>query len=405
MKFDFSTWDLSADTEFDVATSNLSRLEIRPVDGNANLCYFYDPDSRRLVKDFVLSDGDKVRTLMNVTLVKKMEKFEPRVRLWKRVKPKSAAATEEVPGQSEIRTVKASVDVGEGHQAFWQVVAFVQIMTGATVPSGAFRVVPADAAELAELLRGQDKGSVVTALKLTIGAELTQEDIDLITDRRSQLEEFRRLLEDEEYFATQRKSKSGDEAVWQDFFERNQWIFGYGLTFLACEALSDARLERVTTGANVFTGAGKRSDAVMRTKGFLSSLLFGEIKTHKTNLLAGTPYRPPDVYSPSSELSGAVAQVQKTADKAVRYLQQKIYAVADDSGVSTGVDVLTVHPRQVLVIGHLQQLMDNKRINEEKAHSFELFRRSILGLEILTFDELYERAWFIVGDTKDAARR
>lgn len=58
--------------------------------------------------------------------------------------------------------------------------------------------------------------------------------------------------------------------------------------------------------------------------------------------------------------------------------------------------MLTVRPRQVLVIGHLSQLMEEGRFNEEKAHSFELFRRSIVGLEILTSDELYQRARFIV---------
>jgi hypothetical protein len=135
----------------------------------------------------------------------------------------------------------------------------------------------------------------------------------------------------------------------------------------------------------------------MRTKGYLSSLLFGEIKTHHTDLLTATPYRPPDVYRPSLELSGAVAQIQKTIDKAVRQLQARIYSIAEDTGTPTGVDVLTVLPRQVLVIGHLSQLEENGAFNAEKAQSFELFRRSITGLEILTFDELYERVRFIVG--------
>lgn len=85
----------------------------------------------------------------------------------------------------------------------------------------------------------------------------------------------------------------------------------------------------------------------------------------------------------------------------MRLLQQKIYSISTATGTPTGAEVLTVVPRQILVIGHLKQLEENGAINQEKAQSFELFRRSIAGLEVLTFDELYERARFIVGPLPD----
>lgn len=104
---------------------------------------------------------------------------------------------------------------------------------------------------------------------------------------------------------------AGPEAVWQGFFEENPRIFGHGLTLVACGPIDDGGLERITTGANIFAGAGKRSDAGMRSKGFVSSLLFCEIKTHQTRLLAGAPYRVPDVYQVSKDIVGAVAQVHQ----------------------------------------------------------------------------------------------
>ncbi|MGW7426115.1 Shedu anti-phage system protein SduA domain-containing protein [Streptomyces sp. NPDC054813] len=109
---------------------------------------------------------------------------------------------------------------------------------------------------------------------------------------------------------------AGLEAVWQGFFEENSWMFGYGLTLVACGLIDDGKPERITTRANIFAGAGKRSDAVMRSKGFISSLRFCEIKTHLTSLLASAPYRVPDLYQVSKGVVGAVAQVQKTAYKA-----------------------------------------------------------------------------------------
>lgn len=60
--------------------------------------------------------------------------------------------------------------------------------------------------------------------------------------------------------------------------------------------------------------------------------------------------------------------------------------------------VFTVQPKGILVIGHSGQLAD-----APKRNTFELSRRNVLTPEILTFDELCERAKFIVENTaKDA---
>jgi integrase len=63
----------------------------------------------------------------------------------------------------------------------------------------------------------------------------------------------------------------------------------------------------------------------MRSKGFISSLLFCEIKTHQTRLLAGAPYRVPDVYQVSKDIVGAVAQVRKTAYKAQQLVSGQLH--------------------------------------------------------------------------------
>jgi hypothetical protein len=39
------------------------------------------------------------------------------------------------------------------------------------------------------------------------------------------------------------------------------------------------------------------------------------------------------------------------------------------------------------------------RVNREQLSSFEFFRRGVLDVEIITYDELYQRAKFIVEDT------
>jgi hypothetical protein len=173
-------------------------------------------------------------------------------------------------------------------------------------------------------------------------------------------------------------------------------VFGYGLSLVTHESL-DGRLERITTGANVFDGGGKRIDAIMRSRAMISSLLFCEIKRHDTPLLEAEQYRKPDVYQASKELTGGTAQLQKTVRKAIRRFVSQVQNLTADDGSPTGLDFSTTRPRQVLLIGNLDQLRTQHGVNGEMMESFELYRRSLVDVEVLTFDELYERARFIIG--------
>jgi len=101
-----------------------------------------------------------------------------------------------------------------------------------------------------------------------------------------QLQIFQKLLNDEQYFeSVKERKKCSDEAVWQKFFEKNPWIFGYGLSYIQLSTLDDRKLEQVVHGHTVLDH-GKRVDALLRSRGVISSLCFAEIKTHKTQLLS-----------------------------------------------------------------------------------------------------------------------
>jgi hypothetical protein len=66
--------------------------------------------------------------------------------------------------------------------------------------------------------------------------------------------------------------------------------------------------------------------------------------------------------------------------------------VKDDEGNSTGGFVYSIQPRSFLVVGNLYELKGN----DDKVTCFELNRRNIRSPEILTFDELFYRASYIV---------
>lgn len=226
-------------------------------------------------------------------------------------------------------------------------------------------------------------------------AELTREDVVALGYRKRQLQTFTRLLHEPEYFTQikQQKTAKGDEALWQMFFEKNQWVFGYGLSYFFVTGFDEKRLEQVVQGHDLVSH-GKRADGLMKTRGIINSLCFVEIKKHTTNLLDSTPYRP-GCWAPSKELVGAVAQVQGTVAAAMHNLYGLIKPT-DSVGNPTGEEVFNFKPKAFIVIGNLSELATNQGVNSDKFRSFELYRNSITGIDIITFDELYERTKFIV---------
>ncbi|WP_282777447.1 Shedu immune nuclease family protein [Nocardia sp. CC201C] len=200
--------------------------------------------------------------------------------------------------------------------------------------------------------------------------------------RRSQIDRFGRLLEDESYFQEEaaKLPSRGREAVWQHFFEENPWIFGIEGHNQRLASFRPENLMRMLDGCLGF-GAGDRINEAVRASALVKSLVFVEVKTHVTNLLSGDPYRS-GIWAPSRELTGGVVQVQGTADQSVSYIAERLQA-----------DVSRARPRSYLIIGDFRSFRDEDGgVHEGKRRSFELFRGKLVEPEVLTFDELLAQA-------------
>lgn len=225
-------------------------------------------------------------------------------------------------------------------------------------------------------------------------SEITTEDLIAVGYRKKQLDVYEKLLSDQSYFESiKSKKNTTNEGLWQKYFEKNPWVFGYGLGYIFLSALDDKKLEQVVQGHSV-DSHGKRVDALMKTKGVISNLCFVEIKTHVTELLESKPYRS-GCWAPSKELAGAIAQVQGTVSSAVESLSSKINP-SDSRGNPTGEEIFNYQPKSYLVIGSMSEFVSENGVNKDKIRSFELLRKNTTNPEIITFDELYERAKFIV---------
>jgi hypothetical protein len=232
-----------------------------------------------------------------------------------------------------------------------------------------------------------------------ISDDILASDVIAIARRRQQVNDFRMLLTDRNFFAERQRELNTTyrEKVWQDFIEVNPWMLGVGLSGQLLTSWSEERLEQVVKGFRL-DDPGKRVDALMRTAGKFNAMVFAEIKHHETHLLQGPlpsvgykPYRS-GCWAVSPELSGGVTQIQQTVYRAALEIGERIFD-KDIEGAETQRSTFLIRPRSFLIVGDLSQICGTSGgIIEDKLRSFELYRRNLYEPEIITFDELLARA-------------
>lgn len=225
--------------------------------------------------------------------------------------------------------------------------------------------------------------------KLIKSGAINSKDIVNTYFRKSELTIFKRLIDDENYWKEYARvngiSDGSEEKVWQLFFEKNQWIFGYGLdyrfqTILQREAhVSDVELDGSDTVIADYLLGDKKFTTFVEIKK-PSTPLFGSIKNRSKSWRLSNDL----IYSVSQILeqkaSGLIKADKQQFNASGNLITQKTY----DSKV-------------ILIVGHWRQLDDasNEREAQIKTKTLELFRNDSRNIEILTYDELFERARYI----------
>ena len=230
------------------------------------------------------------------------------------------------------------------------------------------------------------------------GEEIWKELIDKNPDLATKLSYSRiqnTRLKSLEEFKINILDKSKGENYWQDFFTKNDWIFGYGLNYQFLSIESD----QPNYGGENYTGKGKqKGDYLTKTNADnIKFTVLGEIKKPSSDLLAKKPRTGENIryrngaWLLGSEVLGGVAQVQINC----KSWQKRAEELENRELINDG--IYTVLPKGILLIGHTSEF-DN---NIEQLTTFELFRKGLNNVEILTYDELLERARFILGQSNN----
>lgn len=212
-----------------------------------------------------------------------------------------------------------------------------------------------------------------------IWKQLVETDPDLATKLSyAQIQASRKIELDKFEYAL---SQDFDESYWQKLLSEDDWVFGYGLSYYCLTMLNEQVL---VGGKDIMNRNGQVVDFLAASEGQARYVVLVEIKKPSTCLL-GRQCRN-HIFPISSDLAEAVAQVQGYIEAWGTNTTRERYDYEQDNNLTTA------KPKGILVVGNMSELDST-----DKKRSFELFRKGLNQVDIITYDELLQRAYFIVG--------
>lgn len=212
----------------------------------------------------------------------------------------------------------------------------------------------------------------------SLQGSLSPDEINVLLGRKQGLEEFRLELNRSEW----------SEAQWQDFFEREQWVFGYGLDYRIMRQFD--RESAVGPGGT----ENQNKPFVDFLMSFKDYTVIVEIKRPDTPIFKETKGGRAGTWDFSSEFLSAVSQI---VEQKAKWLSFSQHGEHFNKAGTERLQAKTRNARSILVIGSNEEFIGgfNTRAGELRRDTFELFRQEQRTIDIITFDELFERARFI----------
>jgi len=229
-------------------------------------------------------------------------------------------------------------------------------------------------------IKGSERVDLLKSLRNMV---LSKEDLDILSGRKEGLELFKKEL--------YRDEQEWNEKQWQNFFKDNPWIFGYGLDY---RFLNIIQKEASVSNVDLDGKQTVISDFLLSDTRFT---VLVELKRPDTPLFESDANRSKS-WRLSKDITNSVSQIL-TQKAEWEYKSQTEQFDSEDKRI----EEKTVNPKTILIIGNTSQFSGNDRESIIKAKTFELYRRNSRNIEIITFDELYERASFIVNNKTAAS--
>ena len=387
--------------EFDLTSQDLTGVVIKENFDKDNCFIWNASDNMIAYNTFVLSKNSRSKTVCEVSFHKSSEthRYIPRLKFCRL----SLGGLE----QNSRNPIKATIQLTHSDEAirFWKFIGFLysyKDLVDTDVFESQYKIVPKESYFL-EFKNKDEQQRLKELSELIQIADLSVKDILFLTreNRKKNLKAFYYLLVNKElpsgksshtFYQEKYNLRKGEEYTWHHFLKKHDWILGLNLDYkFVIEFLDEQKI-----GSPDSKGKGDPQTDLLGISEFTTLV---ELKHTNTNIFnikkskgrANTWDFTTDFIEGISQCLGQKFELEKSFDEKV-FIREDLTQLSKDG-------TQTIDPRSVLIIGNKKRefpinKLDNTNLVKNK--TLERFRRNNRNIDVVTFDELFERAFHIV---------
>jgi hypothetical protein len=389
---------------FNLLTEELETLEIKESSQKDN-CLIRNKTTGKLYTSFILDENSKTKIICDLTFHRSSvtQKYLPRLTF-----KKTFLNFEEQETDGKKPTIISFKDSAQS-LIFWKLIGFLSSFMD-LVDIGefnqSFKIVPKKAYFI-EFETKTDKEKVQELKELILNSNIKENDIKSIVfeNRKNIIKVFLYLLKNKDYnsnlssidhYRQKHNISGGEEAIWHYFLKNNDWILGLNVDI---KFIQDFYNEQ-KVGLENSNGSGSPKSDLIGISDYTTLIelkhpnteIFKKIKTSKSR--ANTWDFSNDFIEGISQCLGQKFAFDKT-------FAAKEFINSSDERLDKN-KTKTIDPKTIFIIGNRRKEFPHDKINDNyiKSETFELFRRNNRNIDIITYDELFERAYHIIFSEK-----
>ena len=393
----------SFDNVFNLLTDDIKRLEIKE-NYYKDKCLIKDKnDNTKYYNSFILDENSRSKIICTVLFFRSSQtnKYLPRL---------SFKRTDLNNNQKEIESGKPiNISFNESEQSliFWKLIGFLNTFKE-LVDLGdfdkSFQVISKNAYYI-EFESKNVKEKFEEINKLIKKTDLKEKVISnlVIENRKGHIKVFYYLLKNKTIkgiesikFYEERYKINGEEAVWHHFLKKNDWILGLNIDIKFIREFYDEQ----KVGTEDSKG---RHSPKCDLLGISDYTVLVELKHSNTKIFTNSKSSKSrtNTWDFSNDFIEGVSQSLGQKFSLDKSFEQKEF-VNDENIRLDKTKHRAIDPKTVFIIGNRKKEFPHDYEDEHiiKSETFERFRRNNRNLDIITYDELFERAYHMVFSKK-----
>lgn len=390
----------SFDNLFDLIERDLAEIEIKETNAK-DKCIIWDlTDGEKAYNSFLITKNSRSRTICDISFHKssQTEKYLPRLSF------KRIANNGDIQSTKSKDKVTIKFDESEDTIRFWRFIGFLfnyKDLVDVGEFEKSFQVVSKET----YILEFTDKSELerIKDLKELIGiSDLTYNQLKTLTfeNRKRNLKAFYYLLknirESHKHYREKFNVQKGEEHIWHHFLQNNDWILGLNADL---RFITDF-LDEQKVGTENSRGSESPKVDILGISEFTTLI---ELKHTSANIFkVGKTKGRANTWDFTAEFFEGISQCLGQKNELEKSFEAKVF-LDDDKRRLPKDGIETIDPKALLLIGNKKRefpINDLDNTNILKNKTLERFRRNNRNIDVLTFDELFERAYHIVFSRK-----